>query len=185
MVRAAPNPIIVKRGGNPLPAPPAPWESPFVLIACAAKIGQVCGLGQKSWDTPLNNYNSTYCRKFFDKSAFLYLHKVLFFLDTQLFYSTLRRYSTQSTLRFSTLHQRYFTLLYATLPNILSTYDIGMTPEHKWSHDYYSIWFNFTANFFISEEKVWVIKLSNHYFISVSRHFFNKKMGNYLAQLFS
>jgi hypothetical protein len=31
-----------------------------------------------------------------------------------------------------------------------------------------TIWFNLTANFFISEEKVWVIKLNNHYFISAS-----------------
>jgi hypothetical protein len=31
-----------------------------------------------------------------------------------------------------------------------------------------SIWFNFTANFFILEEKVCVMKLNNHYFISTS-----------------
>jgi hypothetical protein len=35
-------------------------------------------------------------------------------------------------------------------------------------HDYYSIWFNFTANWFLSEENVWVIKLNSHYFISAS-----------------
>jgi hypothetical protein len=52
------------------------------------------------------------------------------------------------------------------------------------------VWFNFTANFFISEEKVWVIKLNSHYFISVNNFYkivniffnifnfvFNKKNG--------
>jgi hypothetical protein len=69
-------------------------------------------------------------------------------------------------------------------------------------HDYYRIWFYFTANFFISEETVWVKKLNSHYFISASRNvnnfykivdifqtflilFFNKKMGNNVAQFFS
>jgi hypothetical protein len=33
-------------------------------------------------------------------------------------------------------------------------------------HDYYSIWFNFSAAFFISEKKAVVIKLKTHYFIS-------------------
>jgi hypothetical protein len=34
------------------------------------------------------------------------------------------------------------------------------------THDYYSIWFNFSAAFFISEKKAVVIKLKTHYFIS-------------------
>jgi hypothetical protein len=33
-------------------------------------------------------------------------------------------------------------------------------------HDYYSIWFNFIAAFFRSENKVRDIKLKTHYFIS-------------------
>jgi hypothetical protein len=33
-------------------------------------------------------------------------------------------------------------------------------------HDYYSIWFNLSAAFFISEKKAVVIKLKTHYFIS-------------------
>jgi hypothetical protein len=33
-------------------------------------------------------------------------------------------------------------------------------------HDYYSIWFNLSAAFFISEKKAKVIKLKTHYFIS-------------------
>jgi hypothetical protein len=32
-------------------------------------------------------------------------------------------------------------------------YRIGNTNDSR-AHDYYSIWFNFTANFFISERKV-------------------------------
>jgi hypothetical protein len=34
------------------------------------------------------------------------------------------------------------------------------------SSDYYSIWFNLSAAFFISEKKTGVIKLKTHYFIS-------------------
>jgi hypothetical protein len=34
------------------------------------------------------------------------------------------------------------------------------------AHDYYSIWFNISAAFFISEKKPGVIKLKTHYFIS-------------------
>jgi hypothetical protein len=36
----------------------------------------------------------------------------------------------------------------------------------QWAHDYYSIWFNLSAAFFISEKKTGVIKLKTHYFIS-------------------
>jgi hypothetical protein len=43
----------------------------------------------------------------------------------------------------------------------------------------FSKWFNFTANFFISEEKVWVIKLYNHYFISASK----RNVNNFFSLL--
>jgi hypothetical protein len=42
---------------------------------------------------------------------------------------------------------------------------IGSILREGVAHDYYSILFNFTANFFISEEK----KLNSHYFISASQ----------------
>jgi hypothetical protein len=36
--------------------------------------------------------------------------------------------------------------------------------HYRWAHDYYSIWFNLSAAFFISEIKAVVIKLKTHYF---------------------
>jgi hypothetical protein len=38
------------------------------------------------------------------------------------------------------------------------------------NHDYYSIWFNFSAAFFISEKKTGVIKLKNHFIHLVPCH---------------
>jgi hypothetical protein len=38
------------------------------------------------------------------------------------------------------------------------------------THDYYSIWFNFSATFFISEKKTGVIKLQNHFIHLVPCH---------------
>jgi hypothetical protein len=38
--------------------------------------------------------------------------------------------------------------------------------RYSGAHDYYSIWFNFIAAFFRSENKVRDIKLKTHYFIS-------------------
>jgi hypothetical protein len=57
------------------------------------------------------------------------------------------------------------------LPKFTKKHVLGSKLDKKNSlyalgHDYYSIWFNFSAAFFISEKKAVVIKLKTHYFIS-------------------
>jgi hypothetical protein len=50
-------------------------------------------------------------------------------------------------------------------------------------HDYYSIWFIFNTNFFISEEIVWVIKLNSH--LVILRNVYNfYKISNILNIFF-
>jgi hypothetical protein len=46
--------------------------------------------------------------------------------------------------------------------------DPGRIYIKGYNHDYYSIWFNFSAAFFISEKKAVVIKLKTHYSCIIS-----------------
>jgi hypothetical protein len=78
------------------------------------------------------------------------------------------RYSTllDAARRCSTLHdaaRRYLTLLDA-----FRRYLVLLDATRR--HDYYSIWFNFSAAFFISEKKTGVIKLKKHFIHLVPCH---------------